>query len=66
MGAKWAKIVPLLNHSRTEHMIKNRYKSLISKAVQEKNISESEATSLIIEDLKAKILEENQNPALKE
>lgn len=30
-GKKWSKIVPLLNSARTEHMIKNRYNSLVSK-----------------------------------
>lgn len=30
-GKHWCKIVPILKDSRTEHMIKNRYNSLINK-----------------------------------
>ena len=31
IGKKWSKLVPVLNQTRTEHMIKNRYNSLITK-----------------------------------
>lgn len=31
IGKKWSKMVPLLGEKRTEHMIKNRFKSLIIK-----------------------------------
>ena len=30
-GKRWCKIVPILNEARTEHMIKNRFNSLINK-----------------------------------
>ena len=31
VGKKWSKLVPVLNNTRTEHMVKNRYNSLITK-----------------------------------
>lgn len=30
-GKRWCKLVPVLKETRTEHMIKNRYNSLINK-----------------------------------
>ena len=30
-GKKWARVVPLLNHSKSEHMVKNRFYSLLKK-----------------------------------
>ena len=31
VGKKWSKLVPILNETRTEHMIKNRFNSLMTK-----------------------------------
>ena len=32
---QWAKIVPMLNHTKSEHMVKNKYHSLIKKKQNE-------------------------------
>ena len=46
-GKKWSKIVPLLNGTRTEHMIKNRYNSLLAKARQKRKQTEREIVEKI-------------------
>jgi Myb-like DNA-binding protein FlbD len=38
-GKHWSKIIPLLNHTRTEHMIKNRYNSVVSKLINTNKIT---------------------------
>lgn len=45
---QWARIIPLLRNARTEHMIKNRFKALLNKAMQEKNMTEDEAIDVIL------------------
>jgi hypothetical protein len=50
-GKRWSRIVPLLNDTRTEHMIKNRYNSLISKARSSKKQKEEETARKILKQL---------------
>lgn len=51
MGTKWAKIAIELGKTRTEHMIKNRYKSQVSKIVNERNVGEKEAADIMLKEL---------------
>ena len=41
-GKRWSKIVPLLHDTRTEHMNKNRFNSLLGKARQNRKQTERE------------------------
>ena len=50
-GTKWAYIAGQLNRTRTEHMIKNRYKSLVGKIVNERKVEEKEAVTIILEQI---------------
>ena len=36
MGKKWSQIAKMLNTNRTEHMVKNRYNSIINKMRRKK------------------------------
>ena len=61
---KWAQIIPVLNHTKSEHMIKNRYNSLINKKRNEVSQKDKhkdrdiDIINLIIEELKRKISQE--------
>ena len=61
-GKKWSAIAKQLNNTRTEHMVKNRYKSIIhknrpkTKKIAEKKLSEN---ILIFLEEKLKELELN-------
>lgn len=44
----------MLDYTRTEHMIKNRFKSITTKVMLEKGISEEEAVGAIIRNLQRK------------
>lgn len=46
-GKRWSRIVELLDGTRTEHMIKNRYNSLISKWKTGKKQKEEEIAQKI-------------------
>ena len=46
-GTKWAKIIPLLNNARTEHMIKNRSKAITNRVMMDRGVSWQEAIELI-------------------
>ena len=50
-GKRWSKIVPLLNETRTEHMIKNRYNSLINKNKSNKKQKEEDICDRIYNEL---------------
>lgn len=50
----WAKLVPKLDKVRTEHMIKNRYKSLTTKLMQERKMTEKQAAAHILKNLQKK------------
>ena len=50
-GKKWSRMVDMLRGSRTEHMIKNRYNSLISKWRVSKKQKEEEIAKKIYEML---------------
>ena len=59
-GKRWSKIVPLLNETRTEHMIKNRYNSLINKNKSNKKQKEEDICDKIYKEL-LKCSQKNQN-----
>lgn len=59
-GKRWSKIVPLLHETRTEHMIKNRYNSLVSKNKSNKKQKEEEIANKIYRQL-AKNVEGEMN-----
>lgn len=50
-NTKWASIIPELGGTRTEHMIKNRYKSLINKILHEQKMTEGEAVLELLKNL---------------
>jgi hypothetical protein len=54
-GKRWCKIVPVLRDTRTEHMIKNRYNSLLSKQRRSKKEREEHLIQKIIKQLKKQI-----------
>jgi hypothetical protein len=54
-GKRWCKLVPILNDTRTEHMIKNRFNSLISKLKCSKREKEEQMMIKIIRQLKKQI-----------
>lgn len=54
-GKRWCKMVPVLNDTRTEHMIKNRFNSLISKQRRSKKEREEHLILRIIKQLKKQI-----------
>ena len=43
-----------MNETRTEHMIKNRYKSLTTKVMAERGVGEDEAGKIILANLHGK------------
>lgn len=52
-GRKWSKAISLLNGSKSEHMIKNRFHSLLKKKQHEvPEEDEDRVVGLIIEDIK--------------
>lgn len=53
VGKKWAKLIPILKNSKSEHMVKNRYHSLLKKKENEvkKLTKEEKCLQLIISDL---------------
>lgn len=59
-GKKWSKIVEELENTRTEHMVKNRFKSLLAKVendfkVQKKKVEKEHALiEHIIEEINSK------------
>jgi hypothetical protein len=55
-GKRWCKIVPLLNNSRTEHMIKNRFNSIISKRRVSRKERDEHLVSKIIKQLKKQMI----------
>ena len=57
-GKHWSKIVPYLNNTRTQHMIKNRYNSVISKLINSQNIKQQEALIVTINRLEKEINKE--------
>lgn len=63
-GKRWSKVVPLLNETRTEHMIKNRYNSLISKNKVNKKQKEEEVANKIYQHI-VKNLENDQSTETK-
>lgn len=54
-GKRWCKLVPLLNDCRTEHMIKNRFNSLINKQKGSKKEREEISVAKIRKLLKKQI-----------
>jgi hypothetical protein len=54
-GKHWCKIVPILRDTRTEHMIKNRYNSLINKQRKSKKEREEHLRHRIVKLLKKQI-----------
>lgn len=50
-GPSWARIIPLLKSKRTEHMIKNRYKSITNKIMHEFNVEEKEVPGIYLKKL---------------
>jgi len=57
---RWSKMVPLLQNTRTEHMIKNRYNSIINKNRINKNQKEEQIAEIVLKNLN-KELENEQN-----
>jgi len=53
-------MVPLLQNTRTEHMIKNRYNSIINKNRINKNQKEEQIAEIVLKNLN-KELENEQN-----
>lgn len=54
-GKRWCKLVPVLKDTRTEHMIKNRYNSLLNKQRKSKKEREEQLCLRIIKQLKKQI-----------
>lgn len=65
-GKHWCKIVPILKDSRTEHMIKNRYNSLINKQRKSKKEREEHLRHRIVKLLKKQISNAASKKKLKE
>jgi hypothetical protein len=65
-GKRWCKLVPVLKDTRTEHMIKNRYNSLLNKQRKSKKEREEQLCLRIIKQLKKQILnaESKKQPAV--
>lgn len=54
-GKRWCKLVSVLKDTRTEHMIKNRYNSLINKQRKSRKEREEQLSLKIIKQLKKQI-----------
>lgn len=54
-GKKWCKLVSVLKDTRTEHMIKNRYNSLVNKQRKSKKEREEQLCHRIIKQIKKQI-----------
>lgn len=54
-GKRWCKLVGILNDSRTEHMIKNRYNSLLNRQRAAKKEREETSVSKIRKQLKKQV-----------
>jgi myb proto-oncogene protein len=50
-GKRWCKIVPLLEYTRTEHMIKNRYNSLLAKNMTNRKQREEDVAGRMCRNL---------------
>jgi hypothetical protein len=50
-GPKWAKATQQLKGSRTEHMVKNRYKSQINKTIHDRQVNENQAIDIILKEI---------------
>lgn len=50
-GKKWSKIREVLGKTRTEHMVKNRYRSVTSRYMREHDVPEKQVIYLILRDL---------------
>jgi hypothetical protein len=66
-GRKWSKAIPLLHGSKSEHMIKNRFHSLLRKKQHEVDEEdEDKLVSLIIEGLREELEHEKAQKKEKE
>lgn len=65
-GKRWCKLVPILNEVRTEHMIKNRFNSLISKIKYHKKEREEQMVLKIVNQLKKQIANQEKRRLNKE
>lgn len=54
-GKRWCKLVSILNDSRTEHMIKNRFNSLMSRQRRSKKEREDHIVQRVMRILKKQI-----------
>lgn len=54
-GKRWSKLVPVLQQTRTEHMIKNRYNSLVNKQKLKRKETEDHLVTRIVRQLKKQI-----------
>lgn len=61
IGKKWARMKVLLKERRTEHMIKNRYHSLITKFKTHRFDKERDIGQRILEKLTADLREEQES-----
>lgn len=59
-GKHWSRIVPLLNHTRTQHMIKNRYNSILSKISKDQKTNQNEAIRVVLTKLEKQISKEKE------
>ena len=55
-GKRWCKLVPVLEGTRTEHMIKNRFNSLLNRQKHNRRETDDQLLHRIIRQLKKQIV----------